>query len=176
MRDHSFNFGNYNSFDNYGILCLNYDFIIPPKRKQLLSIPNRSGSYNNDSERFFDDRTLDVKCVMTRELKHSELRYLAYQLQKKQNFIFWDEPDKYYVGEVYDSAAVTTGDYKIRQSFSLKVVCEPFAYKDKSEIRLRAGENFLEYAGTAKTPTLLILKNTSSETISNIQIQSIRRK
>ena len=46
MTGDSFSFGRYNSVDDWGLMVIAYDYLLPPKRARKITIPGRSGSYD----------------------------------------------------------------------------------------------------------------------------------
>lgn len=177
MLDHSFNFNDKNSYADFGIKCLRYDVLKPQKRNQSLTIPNRSGNIEVNSKRYYDSRKIDVKCVCCRDLTRDELRHLAYFLNKRNlKITFWDEEDKYYIGEIFDPPSFSKEEYKIRFAFTLSFLCDPFAYGKIIKKRLYVGSNTINYNGTFQTPTLIIIKNNSNINVNNLIITEIRNR
>ena len=60
--------------------------------------------------------------------------------------------------------------------FTLEFVCEPFAVGKTITQPLTNGNNPIEYKGTAETPCLIVLKNTGTETITNVQLTAIFKR
>ena len=109
-------------------------------------------------------------------LQESGEMYLEtiYVLSKKSQIRFWNEPEKYYVGRVYQAPGLEVLR-KVGNRFSMTFILEPFAYRNTLT------ENFVnrrytpEYEGTASTPTYIVIENTGSSNARNIQIvQSIK--
>lgn len=177
MLDHSFNFNDKNSYADFGIKCLRYDVLKPQKRNQSLTIPNKNGNIEVNSKRFYDSRRLDIKCVCCKDLTRSELRNLAYFLNKSNlKITFWDETDKYYLGEIFDPPSFSKDEYKIKYSFTLSFICDPFAYGQTIRKRLYSGNNTIKYNGTFETPTIITIKNNSNANINNVTVNEIRRQ
>lgn len=177
MQDHSFQFGDKNSFEDFGIKILRYDILKPQKRNQSITIPNRSGNIELNTKRFYESRKLDIKCVCCRDLTRNELRQLAYYLNKRNiKITFWDEEDKYYLGEIFDPPSFSKDEYKIRFAFTLSFICNPFAYGKLVRKRLYVGNNNIEYNGTFQTPTLITIRNNGNIDINNLMITEIRNR
>ena len=54
--------------------------------------------------------------------------------------------------------------------------CEPFAYKERTVQQIGTGHNAIDYAGTAPTPTLIVLENNNDYPMTNITITAIKRR
>ena len=67
-------------------------------------------------------------------------------------------------------------DGKGRIGLELTFTCEPFAYGKTITQPLTNGNNPIEYKGTAETPCLIVLKNTGTETITNVQLTAIFKR
>ena len=101
---------------------------------------------------------------------------IPYILSKKSQLRLWNEPDKYYVGRVYQAPSLECLRIKGNR-FTLNFVLEPFAYRNTIT------ENFVgqtytpNYAGTAPTPTYIVIENTGDGDAVNISItQSIKKE
>lgn len=57
MTGDSFSFGRYNSVDDWGLMVIAYDYLLPPKRARKITIPGRSGSYDFGAKNW-EERTL----------------------------------------------------------------------------------------------------------------------
>lgn len=168
MTNDSFTFGGVDMFEQFGIMVLHYDVLLPQLRKRKVTIPKRHGSYDYGAK-YYDDRSIRVECDTRCRLSKSDVRELAYILSKKSQIRFWNEPDKYYIGRVYDSNVLNyIGD--IGYEFELTFECDPFAYGDIISIPISESTR-PEYKGTAPTPTRLTITNVGTEAISGIQIR-----
>lgn len=105
MTGDSFSFGRYNSVDDWGLMVIAYDYLLPPKRARKITIPGRSGSYDFGAKNW-EERTLRMTCTLTRQVTKAEFREIIYALSKKARLRLWNEPDKYYIAELYDPAEV----------------------------------------------------------------------
>lgn len=151
-----------------------HDLILPPARVRKISIPNRDGQYDYGA-RNWEERTLILDCNIAKTPTRAELRELSFLLSKKAPIVLWSEPDKHYIGRIYNPD-VFNKIGRGHQSFSLEFTCEPYAYSEKSTQPLTVGNNKITYKGTAETPCLIVLKNTGNETIRTVQIKLISRK
>lgn len=175
MTSNSFQFGGYNSVDDWGIKVLAYDTLIPPKRMRRQQIPGRNGSYDYGTKNY-DDRLLRLSCTLERKISKAQLREIAYLLSQKSQLRLWNEEDKYYIGELDNAAEVTDYPCEAMREFELTFTCEPFAYGAMKEIDVQRGINPLTYAGTAETPFILRLSNRGNNNISNITITVVKRQ
>lgn len=174
MLEGSFQFGTKNSREDWGIVVINHDVLMPQKRSRKVVIPGRSGAYDYGSK-LYEERTLIIDCYLERQISKAELREIAYALSEKKKLILYNEPDKYYAAELYDPAEVMELPLEMMREFSLSFVCEPFAYKDTVEKNIVSGENKIDYMGTAAAPCRIIIKNTNAYPVSNIVITAIKR-
>lgn len=174
MTGDSFNFGQYNSVDDWGIYVIATDSFLPPKRERKISIPGRSGSYDYGAKSW-DERTLRVECRLMNQITKAEFREIIYLLSNKNRLRLWNEPDKYYMAELYDSADVLDYYLESMRDFELTFVCEPFAYGSILTVPLASGRNRVSYGGTAETPAVIVLKNTSETEATNVTITAIKR-
>lgn len=156
----------------YGIRCSGYSFdtLTPKLRPRKITVPGKSGT-RDFGAKHYEDRALRIQCdAMERRLDRHEIRELAYLLSKKGRIVLWDEPDKYYVGRLYDAAELKYIGM-VGHEFSLTFICEPFAYG-----RTYSGpmpERFVgddAYLGTATTPTRIQVTNTGQNTIPGFRI------
>lgn len=175
MPDMSFNFGPYNSLEDMGIICEAYDTLLPPKRSRKVEILGRSGLYDFGSDTY-DERTLTLSCKLINQISKAELREVAYKLSGKNKLVLWDEPEKYYIAELFDPTEVQNIADRLWLEFDLTFTCEPFAYTDVKTMSVQAGSNQVIYPGTVKTPTRLTITNNNDFPITNITITAIRKR
>ena len=100
---------------------------------------------------------------------------IAGALSRKDRLRLWDEPDTYYIGEMYDPAEITDYFDEAMREFTLSFVCEPFAYGRTVTLPLSSGENTIPYGGTANAPCLIVLRNTSAAEVANLTITAVKR-
>lgn len=174
MTGDSFSFGTYNSVDDWGIMVIGHDTFLPPKRSRKISIPGRSGAYDYGAKNW-EERTLRIECSLMRQITKAEFREIVYILSRKNRLRLWNEPDKYYVAELYDSADVLDYYLESMRDFELTFVCEPFAYGSILTVPLASGRNRVSYGGTAETPAVIVLKNASETEATNVTITAIKR-
>lgn len=175
MPDMSFDFGPYNSLNDMGIVCEAYDTLLPPKRSRKIEILGRSGMYDFGSETY-DERTITLSCKLINQITKAELREIAYRLSGKNKLVLWDEPDKYYIAELFDPTEIQNIADRLWLEFDLTFICEPFAYTDVKTAPLQSGQNPVDYPGTIHTPTRVVLTNSNDFPVTNITITAIRKR
>lgn len=175
MTRNSFMFGNVNSMDEWGLKVIEHDLFLPPRRSNKITIPGRSGAYSfkNDS---YDERSLVLECCLTRQMSKAEFREIIFAFSQKDKIRLWDEPDKYYTGELLETDSVTVYPAEIMREFELEFICDPFALSDVVTKPVQTGHNSLHYQGTARAPCVITLRNMSSFDVSNITITAIKRR
>jgi len=158
-----------NSFDAWGVKINAYDVFSAPKRDRKITIPFRDGAYDL-GRKYYDEKMIILDCGVSaaRAMTKSALRDMARCLTQKGRLYLWDEPDKYYVCELIDSAELTVlGNYASLQ-FSLPMLAEPFAYRDVEPLTF-TGAQAVNYAGTARTPVRIELTGLGAE-LENITV------
>lgn len=174
LTKYSFNFGNVNMLDDYGIWVTAYDILLPPLRQRKITIPYRDGSYDFGAENY-DDRILRLKCDTRTGKTRAEMREISYVLSQKNRITMWDEPDKYYIGRIYSpQELLNLGE--VVYKFNLELICEPFAYGETKNIKFINNEWQADYAGTANTPVRIEITNTGTTAISGIKIKLTSKK
>lgn len=169
----SFSFGDCDMLAEYGIYVRNVDILQPQLRERKQIIPERSGAYDFGAK-YYDERIIKFECVSVSSLTRGQLRELAYALSHKNSIVYWKEPDKYYIGRLYDSEEITyVGNTGIK--FSLTFVCEPFAYGATIDDDFASGAYAPEYAGTSETPTRIQIENNGSATVTGVTLTITRR-
>ena len=151
-----------------------HDVLLPALRARQIGIPQTDGRYDYGAKNW-EERPLILECNIAKKPSRAEMRELAYVLSQKGKIVLWNEPDKYYIGRLYDPQVLT----KIGRGqleFTLEFVCEPFAVGKTITQPLTNGNNPIEYKGTAETPCLIVLKNTGTETITNVQLTAIFKR
>ena len=151
-----------------------HDSIFPAARARKIMIPGKDGRYDY-GVRNREERSLILDCNIARILSRAELRELSYLLSDKGEIRLWNEPDKYYIGQLYNPEELQKVGLGQRE-FSLDFTCEPFAYGEQKVEELAYGSNTISYNGTASSPPLIILKNTGTEPIKNVQITALYKK
>ena len=143
---------------------------MPAKRARKVRIPGRNGQYD-----CWEERTVRIDCTLERKVSRSELREIAYYLSRKSILSLWDEPDKHYIGEIYDPSELTDYYDEAMREFTLTFICEPFAFGQTVTVPIASGKNRMEYRGTAETPCLIVLRNVSKTQCANITLTAIKR-
>lgn len=156
-------------YETYGILVERVeDALLPALRERKVVVPGRSGAYDFGAK-FYDERLLTLPSGSTRQLTRGEVREVAYALSKKGRISLWDEPDKYYIGRIYDATDLERVLRTMRK-YTLHFLCEPFAYGATVQVDFHGPVWSASYAGTQETPTRLQITNAGSTTANGIQI------
>ncbi len=175
MRGDSFTFGSKNSLETWGIKVIAYDVFSAPKRERKQLIPFRNGTYDY-GEKWYDNKIIMLDCCTEeKELSKADMRDFIQHMSNRNRLILWDEPEKYYIGEMMESADINILPKRVKQQFTLSIECQPFAYKSQQILPIETGVNKVAYNGTAETSTLIILKNNNSYPITNIKITSVQK-
>jgi len=149
---------------------LHYDVLIPPLRPRKVVIPRRSGAHDYGAK-YYDERIMRLECDTRTGLSKDQIRELAYTLSKKNRLRLWNEPDRYYIGRIYDASELNYIG-SIGHEFVLTFVCEPFAYSDPVQLPVVGGESTRpNYIGTAATPARITIRNTGSGDAVGVQIR-----
>lgn len=175
----SFLFGTVDMFQRFGIQITDdgmpEDVLKPQLRERKVTVPLRNGAYDYGAH-YYDERPLTINCVTVRAGTREDAREMAYILAKKSQIRLWNEPDKYYVGRIYQSPGLEVLR-KIGNRFSLSFICEPFAYGDTLTESFTDRRFIPNYKGTAETPTYIVIRNVGSGNVVNIQItESIKQE
>lgn len=170
MEGNSFEFNGVDFYKTFGIKIVKTDYILPPKRERKIHIPNRHGKYDFGAE-CWEERIIRLECDLLKKLSRAELREITSLLSKKGKLIFWDEPDKYYIGEIYSPSEIFEFPKANIRTFIIEFICEPFAYTENKVKELKIGSNKIEYNGTEEAPCLIRITNDSNIDIKNINIR-----
>ena len=143
------------------------DKLQPNLRERKLIVPHRNGAYDYGAK-WYDERTVTVKCASTQLLTRADVRRLALVLSVKGELRSWYEPDKYYFGRIYEGANIEriVGSAK---RFALEFSCEPFAYGEQVTEEF-TNQAALSYRGSAETPTHIIITNRTNAPIKGLTI------
>ena len=170
----SFTFAGVNSLEAWGIKVVAYDVFGPQKRDRKQQIPFRHGSYDY-GKKYYNNRTIRLDCMTEiKPLSKSDMREVIYWLHQKSALYLWDEPDKYYIGELLESVEVEVLPKYIKQRFVLPMICDPFAYKAHTSRPLTSGINTVDYKGTVESPTMIILRNINEVSVSNVVLKAVQ--
>lgn len=169
MMKNSFTFNGIDMRAEFGLILEEPfdDRLQPNLRERKLVVPHRSGAYDYGAK-WYDEREIGVKCASTKLLTRGDVRRLALVLSEKGELRSWYEPEIYYVGRIYEGAGIEriVGTAK---RFQLVFVCDPFAYGQQVTERFKT-QKTLSYAGSAQTPTHIIIKNNTQSTIKGLTI------
>lgn len=175
----SFLFGTEDMYVKYGLQISNSglpaDVLFPELRQRKIGIPQQHGKYDYGAK-YYEERYLPFTCVTTKVISRADMREVAYTLSKKTQFRIWNEPDKYYIGRIYQAPTVEQLR-NVGNRFPIVFICEPFAYGRTLTESFVNRRYIPSYAGTQATPTYIVIENTGSSNAVTIQItQSIRRE
>lgn len=179
----SFEFRGVNLLQTYGIKCVSYDTLLPPKRERKLEIPFVDGQHNYGSLNF-EERLIKIECDMIagvnrdkKKLSRHDTRELALLLSKQGKLVLWDEPDKFYRGEIFSAPDIFSYPQHNIRSFTLEFICEPFAYREAKSYPIKSGDNLnIDYQGTKESPCIIQLTNKGNTTLNNIEIIITNRR
>jgi len=146
-----------NSVTLWGLKCISYDPLTPTKRERKTQAPFRHGTFSQGAG-YYDDRVVPIECHLTKTHTKEELRRIIAVLSRRIRIYFWDEPDKFYVGELFEEVDVDVFPKRVNAEFTLPFVCEPFATGPAQRVPLVRGYNPISYNGTQETATLFILR------------------
>ena len=168
MKRGEFTFGAISMMDTYGIILRQVNDVIQPQlRERKVIVPERSGAYDFGA-RYYDERILELDCYIVKPVDRAFIREVSYTLSEKNQIRVWQEPDKYYIGRLYDPASLERVG-TIQRHFTLPMVCEPFAYGEI--VSEDFGEQYIpEYAATHWTPTRIEITNIGTTDAVGIQI------
>ena len=177
MPPNSFNVNSriYNSWEMWKMKCISYDPFAAPKRSRKRQIPFTHGSHEVGNQNFFSDKTLDVECHLTELMSKAEYREVISVLSRRLRLYFWDEPEKYYEGELFDEISIDVFPKEVRREFTLSFQVRPFAFGEQNRVRLQRGVNPITYTGTAEAPTLIIIRNTNNHNLVNPVVTAVNR-
>lgn len=164
----------------FNIGCRSIDrSAIPERRRYELVIPHRSGTREIPSD-VYDKRKISVEIAAVFEETFEEfrikIRELAYWLSGTGELSFDDEPDKKYTASLYDAIPLQQILLQPKAVVEITFDCQPFAFSDVISLPIKMGKNEIDYKGTAKTPTKIILRNTSNSSAENISITVTKRR
>ena len=169
----SFLFGTVDMYETYGIkmtaTSIPKDVLLPSIRARKVTIPQRHGVYDYGAK-FYNERAIQIDCITNRVITREESREIAFTLSQKTEIRFWTEPEKYYVGRIYDAPNLDQLR-NVGNKFTLTFLCEPFAY-GVSKTEFFVNRKYVpNYQGTAATSTYIIITNiAASGNASNIKL------
>jgi len=175
MTADSFTFGTTNSMDAFGIKVISYDPFSPSKRPRNEVIDFRHGTFDQ-GRKFYNDRSVTVECHAIEPLSRAQLREVAALYSSPNILRFWDEPDKFYRGELMESVDVIVHALRNRHKFVLPFHCEPFAFGRQVTQQIRQGDNAIQYSGTIEAPTMLVIRNPNNFPINGISVRAVKTR
>ena len=147
--------------------------LLPRLQPRQVKIPGRHGLYDLGDHKY-ENRLLALDCFVQRqglpELRQLA-RELAHWLSVKARLVFDDEPDKYYLGRLYEQ--VDFENILGSGFFSLVFEVEPFAHGESltvSKTVTTADKIELNYLGTAPAATTITITNTGENTINGFTL------
>lgn len=169
MEKHSFTFNGVDMRKEFGLILEEpFDDKLKPKlRERKLVVPHRNGAYDYGAK-WYDERPVVVKCASIRLLTRADVRRLALILSEKGELRSWYEPEKYYIGRIYDETDIEriAGSAK---RFALPFVCDPFAYGEQVTEQF-TNQAAITYKGSATTPTHIIITNRTNSPIKGLTL------
>ncbi len=103
----SFKFGTTDMFQRFGIMLTGEpeDVLLPALRPRKVKIPNRHGEYDFGAK-YYEERGLKLPCTTVKTRDRISVREISYLLSKKSEIRVWNEPEKYYIGRIYDATVL----------------------------------------------------------------------
>ncbi|MGO3751215.1 MAG: distal tail protein Dit [Peptoniphilaceae bacterium] len=180
----SFNFNGKNSKD-FGVYALDLDrTLLPEVIHYSFEIPGKDGTFEFESGNY-KNRIIPIQLGIlgnyTAEELRKKSREIAFWLSKKGNLIFDDEPDKFYTGRIYNAVNFVkygSNDY-LSDGFNsatcdIEFNVQPFAESVELHKLSKNGKSeaiiSVENKGNVKTCGKIIIKNTGTKDITNINI------
>lgn len=162
----------------FGIFAQDQErILIPSRREGRILIPGRSGYHDGVLKRAYDERVESTVCgfVKPQGMTVPEAcREISYWLSGVGRLTFDKEPDKYYTAQL--SGAPPMEQHLHYGKFTLTWSCNPpFAFGRTVTEPIHSGSNPVAYRGTAETPCVIVLRNTSARDVQNITITAVRR-
>lgn len=163
-------------FERFGIMLEGepQDVLLPALRPRKVTIPERHGAYDFGAK-FYDERGLTLRCVTIRTLDRAAVREISLMLSQKSEIRIWNEPEKYYIGRIYDQTSLD----QLRRTankFTLTFICEPFAYGQTVTDPFEGLIYRSSYPGTAPTPTYIQIVNNGETAATNIRISQFDKR
>ena len=161
--------------DDYNLIVSSVNrAVLPKKEKRAVKVALRDEPVDF-GDNAYSMRSITLRaalCCETLEDKRKALRKIAYWLSEKGQLSFDDEPNLYYVAELF--TPLSQEEFAENSEFMLEFECEPFAYGERVIKSGKLGSGTandlkIEYAGTRKTPFILTIINTG-DIISGLEI------
>lgn len=168
MMKHSFTFCGVDMRERFGLIVESFQDSLQPKlRARKLDIPMRDGAYDYGAK-WYEERNVTIQCATVELLTRAQVRELSLALSEKGELRRWDEPDKTYIGQMYDPTEIERVAGRAKR-FKLTFVCEPFAYGQQKTEAFQ-NQKALSYAGSARTPTHIIIANRGATKVHGLVI------
>ena len=169
IQKHSWTFNGVDMRKEFGLILEEpFDDKLKPRlRERKLIVPHRNGAYDYGAK-WYEERPVNVKCASVQLMSRADVRRLALVLSEKGELRSWYEPEKYYIGRIYDETDIerVVGSMK---RFGLPFVCDPFAYGEQVTEQFKT-QATLAYRGSAETPTHIIITNRTGSEIKGLTL------
>lgn len=150
----SFNFGNKNSFEDYGILIAKRPVIPSPKRRvAFVNVPGRNSNIKFD-EGTYEDINIAVECTV------KDRNHLSEKLDRikgwlfnsgESELIFSFQDDRKYIAQVINAIDFKPL-YKIIGGFPILFTCRPFKYEvANSMVTIQSSGDTINNVGTVES-------------------------
>lgn len=167
MLDHSFTFDGVDAREAYGIVVEKIHRPLFAKlREREMEAPFISGTIDFGAK-FRENQLIKVDCGSSQILTRDQAREVAYWLSAKAHLIFYDEPDKYYVGRIYEDTDVE--ELVSMKKFTLPFKCDHCAYGQQVTRQFNRSSS-LEYNGTEETPMIITITNNNAYPLNGLTI------
>lgn len=172
----SFNFGNKNSFEDYGILIAKRPVIPSPKRRvTFVNVPGRDSNIKFD-EGTYEDINIVVECTVkdrnNLSEKLDEIKGWLFNSGESE-LIFSFQDDRKYTAQVINAIDFKPL-YKIIGVFPILFSCRPFKYEvTNSMITIQGSGGTINNVGTVESEPIISVYGSGNITLSinNDEIQ-----
>lgn len=170
----SFNFGNNNSYTDFGIIVTKRPTIPSPKRRiSNIIVPGRNSSLKFD-ENTYEDITITVECSLKEESLTNRIDSIKGWLigTGESSLIFDFQKDKKYIAQVTNNIDFIQV-YKIFSRFVIVFNCQPFKYASENNIINVITPRKIVNIGTIYSEPIIKVFG-KGDIMLNIQSQSIK--
>ena len=126
----SFEYNAIDGYDDFAIIAKSVNRpLLPTLRKREIAVPGKHGTYDF-GDNVYDDRIISV-AISYIGTSFNELRLRARDISawlsqtSYKELIFSDEPDKYYLAKIYNTAGLETF-FRLGKA-TIQFECQPFA-------------------------------------------------
>lgn len=155
--------------------------LLPELSKNLQEVSGRDGAIDFGNN-FYKMREITIDFLFitsSAQEREKRKRILANWFSEKGELIFSDEPDKRWIGRVYNALPLTEVGYA--EEFSATFTCDPYAYAlDETIINATGNTPIIipiKRQGTAnRVSCKIIIRNNGSQPLKNIRIINKKRK